>query len=88
MRTNYFERAAAYERTAEEFDARGLTASAKRAREKAAFYEACGVRHMHMWEVWWILLLRRERFLRRVTRKHRWRCRTWGARCWHSRRSP
>lgn len=86
MRPNYFERAAGYERTAEEFEALNLKDRAKRAREKAAFWDDLGQRHMQTLEVWWTLLLRRERFLKRVTRKHRWKCRAWGMRCQHMQR--
>ena len=82
-----FERAAGYKRIAEEFESLGLKSSAKRAREKAAFYRACGIRRMQTLEIWWSLLRRRERFMKRISRKHRWRSRTWGARCWHRRAS-
>jgi len=85
MRVNYYQRAASYARIAEEFEAQGLTASANRALEKAAFWDSRGDRQMQMFEVWWTLLLRHEHFLKRVTRKHRWKCCAWGARCWHMR---
>jgi len=72
---DYFKRAQGYADTAASLESMGCHNSAKRAREKAQYWEKRGTRRMHTLAVAFEIQRRHDEFLHRATRRHR--IRTW-----------
>lgn len=68
---DYFKRAQTYEDTADKLAAMGCHQSAKRAREKAAYWDKRGTQRMHTLEIAFTIRLLHGNFMHRVQRKRR-----------------
>lgn len=80
---DYFKRAQWYRDTAAELETMGCHQSAKRALEKAAFWDKRGARRMHTLEIAFAIGLQHNNFVHLAMRKHRWRqWRRWKSAYW------